>query len=152
MPITIAKDAGAGAGSDSTLTIRNFENLVADASTPADVIGDLVDTESAAILIKFLGATLVIDFDYTIMEEATDVVSGSGSGVTTAPGQFKYLYDTLMSKGASAILDTYTLTLDFGGGVTFVRTGVITKITCTMTGQEPLTFKGHITFQVGTVA
>lgn len=94
---------------------------------------------------------MTLGFDWTLMEEASSVVSGAGGSVTTAVGQYKYLYDTFMSKGASQILDTYTLTLDYGGGVTFVRTGVVTKIVCTLTGDEPVTFKGHIDFTAGTV-
>jgi len=151
MPMTVFKDAGAGAGSDTTLTIRNFQNLTIDGNTPADVFNDIAGDEDDAILLKMQGASMTIGFDWVLMEETTSVVSGAGGSVTTAVGQQKYLYDTFMSKGVSQILDTYTLTIDYGGAVTFVRTGVVVKITCTMAGDEPVTFNGHMDFHVGTV-
>jgi hypothetical protein len=102
-------------------------------------------------MIAMEGARMTVGFDWELVEETSSVVSGAGGSVTTAVGQKQYLYDTFMSKGASQILDTYTLTLDYGGGVTFVRTGVPTKITCTMTSDQPVTFKAHIDFTVGSV-
>lgn len=147
MPITINKNSSA-----TILTINNFANLVIDGNTPSDALGDIVGTETNAILIKAMGPSMQISFEYTLTTEAADVVSGTGSPVTTAVGQMKYLYDTLMSTGTTSFSDTYTLTVDFGGGVTFARTGVITKITCQMASDQPLTFRGSITFQVGTVA
>lgn len=153
MPITIAKDAGAGAGSDTTLEIRNFGNLAIKNTTPVDTIGDLTNDAEDAVLIKSLGPMTMISFEYSIVQETSSVVTaGIGGSVTTPAGQIQYLMDTLLSQGSSQIIDTYTLTLDFGGGVTIVRTGVITQIDCTMTSQEPITFTGHIDFQVGTVA
>lgn len=145
MPITINKNSSA-----TVLTINNFSNLTVDGSTPYTSIADLLDAEDKAILLKADGATMLISFDYTIMGETSTVVSGTGSPVTTAPGQFSYLFDTLMSKGSSAHTDTYTLTIDFGGGVTFQRTGEIVRITAKMSSDQPLTFVGSITFSVGT--
>jgi hypothetical protein len=85
------------------------------------------------------------------MNESSSVVTGTGSPVTGAPEQVKYLFDTLRSQGSSQITDTYTLTVTFSGGTTFVRTGVITKLVCPMLAENPLVFNGSITFQVGTV-
>lgn len=144
--ITLNKNSSA-----TVLTINNFSNLVIDGSTPSDALGDITGDEENAVLIRATGPSMQIAFDYTLTAEASDVVSGTGSPVTTAVGQMKYLYDTLMSTGSSSFTDTYTLTIDFGSGVTFVRTGVITKIVCQMAGDQPLTFRGSIQFQVGTV-
>ena len=85
------------------------------------------------------------------MEEPSSVVSGAGGSVTTAVGQQKYILDTLISQGASQIIDEYTLTIDYGGGLTYAKTGVITKVDITMTGDEPVTFKARLDFGVGTV-
>src|SRR5437879_5799274 len=102
MGATINKNSSA-----TILTIRNFENLVTDGSTPVEHIEDIAQTESDTMLFKFLGPSMTIDFDYYAVQEATDVVSGTGSPVTTSEGQYKYLFDTLMSKGADQITDTY---------------------------------------------
>ena len=112
-----------------------------------DIAGDSEDT----ILVKVLGPQSKISFEWELVEEATSVVSGAGGSVTTPVGQMKYLHDTLASTGADQILDNYTLTFDFGGGVTLVRTGGIIKIGTSMTENEPVTFKARIEFQVGTI-
>ncbi len=152
MVITIAKDAGAGSGSDTTYTIRNFRNLSIDGATPAESFDDMTGDEQDTVIIKILGAKMTVDFDWTILDESTSVVSGAGGTVTTALQQQTYLYDTLMSQGTSAILDWYQLTLDYGGGNTWARFGVIAKLDLTMTSDAPLTFNGHISFVIGTVA
>jgi hypothetical protein len=149
LPITIAKDAGAG--SDTTLTISNFSNLSIDSDSPSDVIGDISSDSQDAVLVKFLGPQTRISFDYVIMAESSSVVSGAGRSVTTAPGQMMYLHDTLFSTGAHQINDLYTITIDFGGGESYSATGIVFKVTTNMTGDQPLTFSGHIDFLVGTV-
>jgi len=146
LPITINKNSSA-----TVLTINNFSNLTIRGQNPADAIADVVGDEEDAILIKVLGPQMTISFEYDVVEEATSVVSGTGSPVTSAVGQFLYLYNTLWSKGTDQITDTYTLTLDFGGGSTLERTGVITEIDCIMASDKPLTFKCTISFQVGAV-
>lgn len=223
MPITINKNNG-----ETALTINNFANLVIDGSTASDLIPDIGASENEAILIKALGASMVIGFDYTLVEEASTVVSGTGGTVTSARGQMKYLYDTLMSKGSSSFTDKYRIALEFsttpldsgtasaGAAATltdgskswavnayagqvlkitggtgagqirsivsntatvltistssaddwdtnpdntstyqiidgFSRRGNVDKITCTMSSDQPLTFKGSMQFKVGKV-
>lgn len=146
MPITIAKDAGAGAGSDTTYTINNFQNLIIEGDNPGDAIADVVGDEEAAILLKFIGPTMKISFDYTL-----DGNNSNTAGSLTALTELAYIYDTFLSQGTAQILDEYTLTVNFSGAGTFVRVGVITKATATMAEMKPLTFSGHIEFLVGDV-
>jgi hypothetical protein len=148
MPITIAKDAGAGAGSDTTYTIRNFQNLVISADTGMDQVGNVTATKLDAILLKIEGPRVSIDFDWVMLEEATTV--SSSSTVKTPVEQLDYVYNTLLSEGEAQIIDTYTLTIDFNGS-TWALTGVPVKIITTIAELTPLTFNGHITFVVGTV-
>lgn len=147
MASTLNKNSSA-----TILTFNNFRNLIVKATTPADAIGDITADDDDAILIKVLGPQMTIEFDWTLMAEASSVVSGTGSPVTTAVGQFLYLYNTLKSQGTDQITDTYTLTLDFGGGNTLVKTGVITELTTTMEETTPVTYTGHLAFLAGTVA
>lgn len=144
--ISISKNSGA-----TVLTINNFSNLNVTADTPYDNISDIAGSETSAVIVKSTGATMSISFDYTITTESSTVVTGTGSPVTSATGQFLYLYATLMSTGTSSFSDTYTINIDFGNGDNLNKPGVITKITCNMSSDQPLTFKGSITFLVGTV-
>lgn len=52
---------------------------------------------------------MTINFEYSIVDESSTVVSGST--VTTARDQVKYLYDTLMSTGQNQHRDSYQLVL-----------------------------------------
>jgi hypothetical protein len=115
-------------------------------------IPDLGSNEQAAILISELAPTMNIKIGWTIMDETTSVVSGAGGPVTTAIGQVDYLHGTLRPEGASQITDTYTVTLDYGGGSTFSRNGRLAAITTAIMSAEPLTFKAELQFTVGTVA
>jgi hypothetical protein len=151
MPITIAKKLTIGGATDTTLTIRNFFNLSLEGDNQTEVIADIIGDDGDARLFSILGGTLKINFEYELMQESTSVVSGTGGTVTTAVGQMKYLYDTLMPSGSDQFQNNYTLTLDFGGGVTMERDGRITKITCVMTSDEPVTFRGNVSFVSGTV-
>ena len=108
MPINIYKNNGA-----SILTINNFTNLMIDGNTPTDAWGDISDAETKAILLKSTGPTMQISFEYTLVDEASTVVSGTGGTVTTARGQMKYLYDTLMSTGTTQFTDKYHIIVSF---------------------------------------
>lgn len=150
MPIYISKDAGSGSGDDTIYTIRSFENLTFSQSNPTEVFTDIAARSEDALLIKALGPQMIVNFDWTITDESTSVVSGAGGSVTTAVGQQLYLYETLASSGSSQILDDYVLGVDYGGGVGFVKHGQITKLDCSINSERPLTFRGHIEFQLGT--
>ncbi|MEO9294499.1 MAG: hypothetical protein ABI347_02750 [Nitrososphaera sp.] len=106
MPITINKNNGT-----NILTINNFSNVTIDAGGSSDALGDLGGDEKNAILIKSLGPTMQINFEYNLIDESSTVVTGST--VTTARAQLRYLYDTLMSTGANSYNDSYYLTLEF---------------------------------------
>ena len=108
MPIVINKRNGT-----TTLTINNFSNLMIDGNTPTDAWGDITDEETKAILMKSTGPTMQITFEYTLIDEASTVVSGTGGTVTTVRGQMKYLYDTLMSTGADQFTDDYDIIVQF---------------------------------------
>ena len=151
MASTIYKDAGAGAGSDTTLTLNNFSGFHVEIDTPSESFADIGGDEEDAVLISMLGTTMKLSFGWSVVDEAANVVSGVGSPVTTAIGQAKYLIDTLKSAGASAILDSYTVTLDFGGGVTIVRSGKLVKLTVDQASDEPITYKAHAEFLIGAV-
>lgn len=152
MASTLYKDAGAGSGSDTTLTIRTFYGFNFEIDTPSEAFADIAGDEDDTILVAMMGTTMKISFDWDVHEEASDVIAaGIGGPVTTAIGQVKYLIDTLKSSGTSAILDSYTVTLDFGGGVTIVKTGKLTKLTVNQTSDAPITYKAHAEITVGTV-
>ncbi|MEO9319437.1 MAG: hypothetical protein ABI361_02070 [Nitrososphaera sp.] len=140
--ITIDKNSGS-----TVYTIRNFYDLTVDLNTPADVVASIQDNEDKAILIKILGATMNITLTYNIQDEASSVVTGTGSPVSTAIDQFLYLFSTLESID---VRDNYTFTFDFGGGKTFVKNGLIGKITPVMTSDAPITFRCTMQFVVGT--
>lgn len=140
--ITLNKNSSA-----TILEIRNFENEAMRVSMPVEVIEEIESDEEATKLFKIRGNVGTISFEWILTDEATSVVTGTGSPVTTAVGQKKYLFDTLQPTG---IADTFTLTIDYGGGVTIVRTGTIVDIATIMTKTEPITFRGTITFQIGT--
>ena len=217
MPVTINKNDGT-----NILTINNFSNVVIDAGGGSDLLPDLAGDEKSAILIHTLGPTMTINFEYTLVDEASTVVTGST--VTTARDQMKYLYNTLMSTGTASYTDSYWFTLEFSttaldsgtatagasttitdsgkswtvnayanqivkitGGTgsgqvrnitsntataltvsdawrtnpdatstyqiidAFARKGFVSKITSQMASDQPLSFRGNITFQVGTV-
>ena len=57
----------------------------------------------------------------------------------------------IYTSGASQITDSYTVTLEYGGGVTFVKSGRLASVDTTLTSQEPLTFKAKLEFMVGAV-
>lgn len=141
MTITINKNSSA-----TILTLNNFSNISYDLSMPVEVIKEIESDEEATKLLKIEGNTATLNFEWTLTEEASSVVSGTGSPVTTAVGQFKYLFDTLQP---TSITDTFTVTVDFAG-TTFVRTGIITKITAIQTSDQPITFRGSMSLQVGT--
>jgi hypothetical protein len=219
MPITIGKNDGA-----TILTVNNFNNLIIDSTTPIDNFSDIVGDEETAVLFKSAGPMMTISFEYVLVDEASTVVSGTGGTVTTARGQMKYLYDTLMSSGSDAFSDDYYIILEFsttaldsgtataGGASTltdsgkswtvngyagqvvkltggtgsgqvrnitsntatqltvteawatnpdatttytivdgFARKGGITRLTCQMASDSPLTFRGTVGFIVGDV-
>ena len=144
MPLTISKNAGA-----TTYTMRNFQNLRINGISPVDIISDISGGEDDTMLLKIFGPQMTCDISWTLVDEASTVVSGTGSPVTTAVGQCKYLFDTLWSKGSTSDTDEYDLTIDFGSGVTMARSGHLTNIDVSMTGHDPLTFLGTIRFEVG---
>lgn len=146
MGFSISKNGGATA-----YTIAHFSNISFEGVDPADAIGDITDDDEAAVLLAVFGPVTKINLDWIIMQEASSVVSGTGSPVTGAPEQVKYLFDVLRSQGTDQTTDTYTLTITFSGGTTFVRTGRITRLTCPMSSDAPLTFNAHLEFTVGTV-
>lgn len=113
MPITISKYTGQSHTWDSTFTCNNFVNLAIEGNTPAEVIGDVTDSDEKAILIKFLGPTTTINFDWILMDESSTVVTGTGGTVTTARDQLRYLYNVLMSTGTSQILDSVRIIIYF---------------------------------------
>jgi hypothetical protein len=82
LPITLNRNNGA-----TILTINNFNNLVIDGNSGSDLLPDLVGTEKDAILIRVLGPSMAISFEYTLIDEAISVVSGTGGTVTTARDQ-----------------------------------------------------------------
>lgn len=108
MPIFINKNEGT-----TVLTLNNFTAFGMDADTPADIVSDPVQDAKDAQLIKLMGPIETLDIQWIIMDEAGGVVSGVGSPVTTARDQFKYLYNTLKSSGASQITDQYRAVLIF---------------------------------------
>lgn len=144
MPLTISKNSGA-----TTYTMRNFQHLRINGITLLDIIDDNTGDEDDALLLKVFGPRMAIDISWTITDEASSVVTGTGGSVTTAVAQCKYLYDTLWSKGDNQHSDDYQLEIDFGGGVTMSRPGHISAIDVIMTYNEPLTFSGSIRFEVG---
>jgi hypothetical protein len=219
MPIILNKRDGS-----TVLTINNFSNISIDANTGSELFPDLAGSEKDAILVHFLGPTMTISFEYTLVDEGSTVVSGTGGTVTMARDQMAYLYNTLMSVGDAALTDEYTLSLEYSttaldsgtasagadttltdGGKSwtvnaytnkvlkltggtgsgqvrnvssntstvltvdtewetnpdntstyqiidgFSRRGKLGKITCNMASDQPLTFRGNITFQVGKV-
>ena len=217
MPILINKNDTSG-----LFTINNFSNVTIDAGGGSDVLADLAGDERTALLIHTLGPTMQINFEYTLIDETSTVVSGST--VTNARDQMKYLYNTLMSTGSTSYSDAYWLVLQFSttaldsgtatagaastltdggkswtvngyanqvvyitGGTgagqlrnitsntgtvltvsdawgtnpdntstyqildAFGRKGFVNKITCQKASDQPLSWRGNITFQVGTV-
>lgn len=220
MPILISKTANGVV--QGLFTVNNFSNVTVDAGNNSDTLADLAGDERSAILIHTLGPTMQINFEYSLIDEASTVVSGST--VTTARDQMKYLYNTLMSTGATSYNDFYWLILQFSttaldsgtasagaastltdgskswtvngyanqvvyitGGTgsgqvrnitsntgtvltvsdawttnpdntstyqildAFGRKGFVNKITCQSAAEQPLSWRGNITFQVGTV-
>jgi hypothetical protein len=146
MPISISKNSGA-----SVYEIRNFENLHTGIAVPVIDISDITGDDQDGMLTVIEGPCSTIEFDWVVLDESSSVVTGTGSPVTTAIAQHAYLTNTFMPNGANQILDSYTITLDFCGGSTFSRDGRLTDIDLVMTGNEPLTWKAHAKFIVGTV-
>ena len=146
MPLTVSKTSDSG---NTTYTLRNFQNLRINGISPIEVISDISGDEDDTMLLKIFGPQLAIDVTLTLNDEASTVVSGTGSPVTSAVDQCKYFYDTLWSKGSSSDTDEYDLTIDFGSGVTMTRSGLVTNIDVSKTNHEPLTFSGTIRFEVG---
>jgi len=143
---SISKNSGA-----TVYTITHFSNINLEAENPAAAVSIPTDDDQAAVILKDLGPLTRIILDWIIIQEASSVVSGTGSPVTGAPEQAKYLLDTLRSQGVDQILDEYVLTITFSGGVTIVRTGHILKFACPMSSDTPLTFNAHLEFLVGDV-
>jgi hypothetical protein len=219
LPLTLNKNDGA-----TILTINNFNNLIIDGNTGSELLPDLTATEKDAILLRVLGPSMTLSFEYTLIDEASSVVSGIGGTVTTARDQLGYLYSTLMPTGDDGLDDEFTLILEYsttaldsgtasagaastltdsgkswtvngfrnkvlkltggtGSGQVrniesntgtvltvdkewtdnpdntttysiidgFSRMGNIARITCQMASDSPLTFRGTVQFQVGSV-
>ncbi len=108
MPIILNKRDGA-----TVLTMNNFSSLTIDANTGSELFADLAGSEKDAILVHFLGPTMTISFEYTLVDEGNTMVTGTGAPVTIARDQMAYLYNTLMSIGEDALTDEYTLTLEY---------------------------------------
>jgi hypothetical protein len=108
MPITLNKNNGA-----TILTINNFNNLVIDGNSGSELLPDLVGTEKDAILLRVLGPSMTLSFEYTLVDEASSVVSGTGGTVTMARDQMAYLYSTLMPAGDDGLDDEFTLILEY---------------------------------------
>lgn len=219
MPITLNKNDGA-----TILTINNFNNLIVDGNTGSELLPDLTATEKDAILLRVLGPSMTLSFEYTLVDEASSVVSGTGGTVTMARDQMAFMYSTLMPTGDDGLDDEFTLILEYSttaldsgtasaGGITtltdsgkswtvngytnkvvkltggtgsgqvrnivsntateltvdkvwedipdntttysvidgFSRRGNVARITCQMASDSPLTFRGTVQFQVGSV-
>lgn len=146
MGFSLSKNSGA-----TVYTITHFSNMNFRGENPAEAISIPTGDDEDAVIIVDQGPISRISIDWIIMQEASSVVSGTGSPVTGTPEQLKYLFDTLRSQGPDQILDEYVLTITFSGGVTFVRTGRIVNFECPMSSDMPLTFNARLEFLVGTV-
>lgn len=129
----------------------NFSLLSSRGQSGAEAIGDIGGNEENAILIKALGPTMNLSFEWIITDEDTTPVFGSGGPITSAIDIWKYLYDTMWSIDEKQITDEYTLTFYHGNDKSFIRPGTLTGIDVIQTSDQPLTYKATVTFLVGTV-
>lgn len=132
-----------------TYHIRNLGDLTIDLGMPTTVFSLPEEKDTAAIGMKVEGNTSQINLSWTLVNESSTVVDEltGGDAVETADEQMAFLMDTFQSSG---IEHAYELKLMPNSGSTpfFTRTGALTKIAVTKSGDSPVTYNASVTFAV----
>ena len=131
----------------TVISIRNFETLDIDLTTPVGAFPLPECNADQAILVKAEGNTLAINVAWTLTEEATNISSEATPSTKTPAEQMKYLVNCFQPE---SIQDSYEITIP-DSTAPLVKTGTIRKMIFSKDANAPTLYKGRLEFVVGDV-
>jgi|APSaa5957512493_1039668.scaffolds.fasta_scaffold02605_6 hypothetical protein len=129
-----------------TYSIRNLGDISIELDMPTTVFSLPEEKDVSAIGMKIEGNTSTINIQWTLVDEATDTCT-EVSNTATADEQMAFLLDRFQSSGIEHAYE-FKLMPNSGSTPFYSRTGSISKIGVTKSGDSPVTYNASVTFLV----
>jgi len=137
-----------------TLNIRNFDQIDVQLDTPVMVYSIPESPDIDAIGMKVEGNMSTINLSWTLVDQTTTVVDEltGGSSILTADDQMSFLINHTASGQEGfqpiSIENAYEIKLlkSDNSTVFFTRTGVISKLSVSKSGDAPVTWVANLQF------
>lgn len=133
-----------------TFRIRNFEGVDVALECPVMVYSIPESPDTEAMGMKVEGNTSTLNISWTLVDESVTCVDEltGGSSILTADSQMNFLLGTFQPISIEDAYEIKLLKAD-NSTVFFTRTGTISKMSVSKSGDSPITWNANISFATG---